>query len=135
MLRCLFATAVAVFALAPLASSCALQVEGERCDIDAGLSGADSDCDDGLTCTDPSKLQHSPASPVCCPSDGSFTTIDCTPKQSNPSTSSGSSSGEGGSGGSGATGGAGGSGATGGAGGSAGNGGAGGAGGAGGMGD
>jgi len=104
MIRCLSALALAFLAGVPVVTSCALQGEGERCDLDAGASGPDSDCEEGLVCTDPSKLQHSPAASICCPADGAFTTIDCTPKQPTTSSSSSSStgsssSGEGGAGG------------------------------------
>ncbi len=111
MIRCLSALALAFVALAPVVSSCALQGEGDRCDLDAGVSGPDADCEEGFVCTDPSKLQHSPAAAVCCPADGSFTTIVCTPKQANTSSSTASSTASSGQGGD-ATGGAGGTGTT-----------------------
>lgn len=106
MLRCLSVLGLALFAWAPTMTSCALQGEGERCDLDNGVSGEDADCDDGLVCTDPSTLQHSPQASICCPADGSFTTIACTPKQGGTTAASSSSSatttsGAGGSGGAG----------------------------------
>ena len=107
-LRCVATVSLALLVGAPLMSSCAQEAEGERCELDKGLSGADSDCADGLSCTDAATLQHSPAASVCCPTDKTFTTIVCTPKQAGTTTTStttttgsggGTASGAGGTGG------------------------------------
>lgn len=95
-LRCVATVSLALLVGAPLMSSCAQEAEGERCELDKGLSGADSDCADGLSCTDAATLQHSPAASVCCPTDKTFTTIVCTPKQAGTTTTSSTSTGSGG---------------------------------------
>jgi hypothetical protein len=123
-------------------SGCPRQGEGERCDLANGESGEDSDCDDGLVCTDSQILGTS--SDICCPTPLSAATHPaCIPQTGSAGGSGGSTStsgtggststsGTGGSGGAGGAGGAGGTGGSGGSGGSAGSGGAGGGGGAGG---
>lgn len=87
-LRCVATVALVLFAGAPLMSSCSQQAEAERCELDKGATGADSDCADGLRCTDPATLQHTPAAALCCPIDGTFTTLGCTPKQPSAATTS-----------------------------------------------
>ncbi|MSP26291.1 MAG: hypothetical protein EXR75_14275 [Myxococcales bacterium] len=78
---------LAIAAILALADGCSQQGEGARCDAAAGLSGTESDCADGLVCTDPTLLEY-PKTSLCCPSDGTFTSVGCTPKGSSAPTSS-----------------------------------------------
>lgn len=77
-------------ALAVLA--CGRQGEGERCDLDAGTDGPDSDCDDGLVCTAGSELGT--AGDICCPAGGNPTSPACIP-QTTPGTGGGGTGGDG----------------------------------------
>ncbi len=76
--------ALAFVSVAPAMTSCSRQGEGQRCAATPDKlanSGTDSDCADGLQCTQGKLLQHQPQAPICCPIDGSFSVLDCTPKQ------------------------------------------------------
>ena len=64
--------ALSVFAIA-LGTSCAQQQEGERCDRNNGISGGDSDCNDGLQCTEAKVLGTD--TDRCCPADRSQATV------------------------------------------------------------
>jgi hypothetical protein len=109
--KLLIAALLAVSCLATL-GACSKQTEGERCDIDAGVEGDDSDCDDGLECVSSQELGTS--SDICCPKEGA-TDAACTGalgSSSSSASSSASSSSAGGAGGTGGAGGAGGAGGT-----------------------
>jgi hypothetical protein len=56
-----------------LTTSCSQQQEGERCDRNNGISGGDSDCNDGLECTAAKDLQTD--TDRCCPHDRSQATV------------------------------------------------------------
>lgn len=103
-----------------IVSACALQGEGQRCDI----RNNDGDCDTGLVCVSKDVLKSN--SDICCPPDLNSSVVDCIPgggttsssssgtTSSSSSSSSGtttssssSSSGAGGTGGAGGAGGAG----------------------------
>jgi hypothetical protein len=66
--------ALSVFALA-LNTSCAQQQEGERCDYNNGISGGDSDCNDGLQCYRAQDLGAGTESDICCPADRTTATV------------------------------------------------------------
>ncbi|MEM9696876.1 MAG: hypothetical protein AAGA56_30350 [Myxococcota bacterium] len=79
--------------LAPL-TACPRQGEGERCDLAAGASGEDSDCDDGLVCQAIDGLEGE----VCCPEDlNTATALSCIPLSSAPPGEGGSDAAAGGS--------------------------------------
>jgi len=63
---------VGAFALV-LTTSCSQQQEGERCDQNNGISGGDSDCNDGLVCTAAKELGTD--TDRCCPQDRSTATV------------------------------------------------------------
>jgi hypothetical protein len=54
--------------LLALALGCGRQGEGERCDRKNGTEGPDSDCADGLVCTESARLDT--VSDICCPPEG-----------------------------------------------------------------
>ncbi len=56
-----------------LTTSCSQQQEGERCDLNNGISGGDSDCNDGLICTAAKDLGTD--TDRCCPADRSQSTV------------------------------------------------------------
>ncbi len=56
-----------IVSLTALASACALQGEGERCDI----RNEDGDCDTGLVCVSKDILKSN--SDICCPPDTAST--------------------------------------------------------------
>ncbi len=64
----LVVAALGALALA-LTTSCSQQQEGERCDLNNGISGGDSDCKDGLICTAAKDLGTD--TDRCCPQDRS----------------------------------------------------------------
>ncbi len=78
---------VASVTVALAAVACSQQGEGARCDLAAGTSGQESDCADGLVCTDATALEF-PKTSLCCPADGTFTTPGCTPKGAGGATTS-----------------------------------------------
>lgn len=56
-----------------LTSACSQQQEGERCDMNNGVSGGDSDCNSGLVCTAAKDLGTD--TDRCCPQDRSQSTV------------------------------------------------------------
>ncbi len=56
-----------------LTTSCSQQQQGERCDLNNGISGGDSDCNDGLVCTAAKDLGTD--TDRCCPADRSQSTV------------------------------------------------------------
>jgi hypothetical protein len=66
---------VALLGLGALAlqTSCSQEPEGERCDLNNGVSGGDSDCNDGLVCTSATELGTE--TDRCCPADRTQATV------------------------------------------------------------
>jgi hypothetical protein len=56
-----------------LETSCSQEPEGERCDLNNGVSGGDSDCNDGLVCTSATELGTE--TDRCCPADRTQATL------------------------------------------------------------
>jgi hypothetical protein len=61
------------FGALTLQTSCSQEPEGERCDLNNGVSGGDSDCNDGLVCTSATELGTE--TDRCCPADRTQATV------------------------------------------------------------
>jgi hypothetical protein len=61
------------FGALALETSCSQEPEGERCDLNNGVSGGDSDCNDGLVCTSATELGTE--TDRCCPADRTQSTV------------------------------------------------------------